>query len=72
MNRQLPFGEWGVDEALDTLQQKTGKECIVIGIDHGGNKRMTEYNPYDTKYGPGEGKQYHGVPCKHTQTFYRQ
>ncbi|NCI50457.1 alpha/beta hydrolase [Sediminibacterium roseum] len=54
-----PYGEWGVDEALDTLQQKTGKECIVIGIDNGGDKRTTEYNPYDdAKNGKGEGKQY--------------
>jgi predicted alpha/beta superfamily hydrolase len=59
-NEQTAFaGEWGVDECLDTLQQKLGKECIVVGIDNGGNKRMTEYNPYDTQqYGPGEGKQY--------------
>ena len=54
-----PFGEWGVDECLDTLQQKLGKECIVVGIDNGGTKRMTEYNPYDhAEYGKGEGKQY--------------
>jgi metallo-beta-lactamase class B len=30
-----PFGEWGVDECLDTLQKKLGKECIVVGIDNG-------------------------------------
>jgi predicted alpha/beta superfamily hydrolase len=54
-----PFGEWGVDEALDTLQQRTGKECIVVGIDNGGMKRTTEYNPYDNaKEGKGEGNQY--------------
>ncbi|MDB5210492.1 MAG: alpha-dextrin endo,6-alpha-glucosidase [Sediminibacterium sp.] len=54
-----PFGEWGVDECLDTLQQKSGKECIVVGIDNGGSKRMTEYNPSDNdKNGKGEGKQY--------------
>lgn len=53
------FGEWGVDECLDTLQKKIDKECIVIGIDHGGNKRTTEYNPYDSpQFGNGEGKQY--------------
>jgi len=53
-----PFGEWGVDECLDTLQQQTGKECIIIGIDNGGDKRTTEYNPYDNeKYGKGEGAQ---------------
>lgn len=39
-------GEWGVDEALDTLGLKT-KECIVVAIDNGGDKRMNEYSPYD-------------------------
>lgn len=54
-----PFGEWGVDETLDTLQRLTGKEAIIIGIDNGGDKRMNEYNPYDFKtYGKGEGNQY--------------
>ncbi len=53
------FGEWGIDECLDTLQKKLDKECIVIGIDNGGDKRMTEYNPYDNpQYGKGEGKLY--------------
>ena len=37
-------GEWGVDEFLDTAVLKT---CIVVAIENGGNKRMTEYNPYD-------------------------
>ncbi|MDB5232532.1 MAG: alpha-dextrin endo,6-alpha-glucosidase [Chitinophagaceae bacterium] len=58
------FGEWGVDEALDSLQQQTGKECIVIGIDNGGAKRLNEYSPYDFSLPnsatpvKGEGKQY--------------
>jgi len=39
-------GEWGVDEAIDTLGLKT-KECIVVGIDNGGDKRLSEYCPYD-------------------------
>ncbi len=53
-----PFGEWGVDEALDSLSRK-GLETIVVGIDHGGDKRLTEYNPYDNdKFGKAEGKQY--------------
>ena len=52
-------GEWGVDECLDTLQKKLDKECIVVGIDHGGDKRNTEYNPYDNvEFGKGEGKLY--------------
>jgi predicted alpha/beta superfamily hydrolase len=54
-----PFGEWGIDEALDTLMRQTGKEAIIIGIDHGGDKRLKEYSPYDHKqYGKGEGDQY--------------
>ncbi|GEO08828.1 alpha/beta hydrolase-fold protein [Segetibacter aerophilus] len=54
-----PFGEWGIDEALDTLTRRTGKEAIIIGVDNGGDKRMTEYNPYDFKnYGKGEGSKY--------------
>jgi len=59
-NEQTAFaGEWGVDECLDTLEAKLNKECIVVGIDNGGDKRMTEYNPYDdAKYGKGEGSPY--------------
>lgn len=59
-NIQTAFkDEWEVDEILDSMQKVSGKECIVVGIDNGGDKRMTEYNPYnDTKYGTGEGIQY--------------
>lgn len=59
-NEQTAFaGEWGVDECLDSLQQKLNKDCIVVGIDNGGDKRMNEYNPYDNKkYGQGEGDLY--------------
>ena len=39
-------GEWGVDEAIDTLGLKY-RECIVIGIDNGGDKRLNECCPYD-------------------------
>lgn len=52
------FGEWGVDEALDSLGAKH-KEIIVVAIDNGGDKRLNEYSPYDMeKYGKGEGDQY--------------
>lgn len=53
------FGEWGIDECLDSLQNQIGKESIVVGIDNGMGKRMTEYNPYNhIQYGTGEGKAY--------------
>ncbi len=54
-----PFGEWGVDECLDTLETKINREWIVVGIDNGGDKRMNEYNPYDNeRFGKGEGAAY--------------
>lgn len=53
------YGEWGVDEILDSLYQKGIPGSIVVGIDHGGDKRLTEYNPYDNPtYGKGEGAAY--------------
>jgi metallo-beta-lactamase class B len=41
------YGEWGVDECLDSLFTKGKRPCIVIGIDNGGETRMNEYNPYE-------------------------
>lgn len=50
------YGEWGIDELLDKVSPQ--KECIVVGIDHGGDYRITEYDPYDSKYGKGRGADY--------------
>lgn len=50
------YGEWGIDEILDRLAGKN--ESIVVGIDHGGDNRITEYDPYDSKYGKGRGDDY--------------
>ncbi len=48
-------GEWGIDETLDSIQA----QVIVIGIEHGGNKRMDELTPYkNAKYGGGAADQY--------------
>lgn len=53
------FGEWGVDETLDSIIEKGGKGAIIIGIDNGAEKRINEYNPYDHKdNGKGEGSEY--------------
>lgn len=53
------YGEWGIDECLDSLFAKGKKECIVIGIDNSSLRRMNEYNPNDDKkFGKGEGNLY--------------
>jgi predicted alpha/beta superfamily hydrolase len=52
-------GEWGVDETMVALARSTGFEAIVVGIDHGGEHRMAELNPWPLdKVGPGEGEAY--------------
>lgn len=49
-------GEWKIDEYLDTI---TDSEVIIIGIEHGNEKRMDELTPYkNEKYGGGEGDIY--------------
>lgn len=51
-------GEWGVDEALDSLE-KTWGSMIVVAVDNGGDKRLNEYSPYDMqRFGRGEGDEY--------------
>jgi len=51
-------GEWSVDETLDSIGNHT-REMIVVAVDNGGVKRISEYCPYDMeKYGKGEGDQY--------------
>lgn len=49
-----PFGEWGVDECLDTLSQKLNFDVIVVAIDNGGADRLSEYSPYDFKVNADE------------------
>jgi len=52
-------GEWAVDETLDAIAKSQGLELIVVGIDNGAEKRMTELNPWDhPRFGQGEGRQY--------------
>jgi alpha-glucosidase len=52
-------GEWKVDETLDALSKEGKLELIVVGIDNGGDKRITELNAWDNpRFGAAEGKQY--------------
>ena len=48
-------GEWKVDETLDSLNA----EVIVVGIEHGNDKRLEELTPYkNEKYGGGKADDY--------------
>ncbi len=52
-------GEWKVDETLDALAKEGRLELIVVGIDNGAEKRMTELNAWDNpQFGPGENRAY--------------
>lgn len=50
------YGEWGVDEIMDKLP--ANEQSVIVGIDHGGENRIMEYDPYVTKYGKGRGDDY--------------
>nr|WP_243694649.1 alpha/beta hydrolase-fold protein [Flavobacterium psychrotolerans] len=48
-------GEWNVDEKLDSLNA----QVIVVGIEHGNDKRIEELTPYkNEKYGGGKADSY--------------
>ncbi len=52
-------GEWHVDETMNALSRSGKLELIVVGIDNGKEKRMTELNPWpNPRFGAAEGKQY--------------
>jgi alpha-glucosidase len=50
------YGEWGIDELMDKIPAQ--QESIIVGIDHGGEYRIPEYDPYNSKYGEGRGDDY--------------
>jgi len=53
------FGEWAVDESLNALFAEGDDGVIVVGVDHGGIKRLDEYSPWvNPTYGGGEGEAY--------------
>jgi predicted alpha/beta superfamily hydrolase len=48
-------GEWNVDETLDSIKA----QVIIIGIEHGGEKRIEELTPFPhEKYGGGKADLY--------------
>lgn len=53
------YGEWGVDEVMDSLHAQKKPMAIIVGIDHGGQHRLTEYNPWSNeRFGKGRGVEY--------------
>lgn len=49
-------GEWKIDEYLDTINEN---QSIIVGIEHGNEKRIDELTPYVAeKYGGGKGDLY--------------
>ncbi len=53
-----PFGNWAIDQSLAQLAEEGYGDIVVISIDHGGEDRINEYMPFNTKYGKGQGKLY--------------
>lgn len=49
-------GEWKVDETLDSIKKPA---AIIVGVEHGGEKRIDELTPFpNKKYGGGKGAAY--------------
>ena len=49
-------GEWQIDEFMEAQK---GQKVIVVGIDHGNEKRISELTPFpNEKHGGGEGAAY--------------
>ncbi len=49
-------GEWKIDEYLDSISDN---RAIIVGIEHGNEKRMDELTPYrNEKHGGGKGDAY--------------
>jgi len=42
-------GEWGIDEAMDSVCAINKLPAIIVGIDHAGDLRLSEYSPYPIK-----------------------
>lgn len=69
-------GEWKVDESLNELANDHGFKIIVVGIDNGGEHRMTELSAYDhQEFGQAEGEEYLNfivnIVKPHIDTHYR-
>lgn len=56
-DKNAPFGTWGIDESLAILAERGMGDIIVVGVDHGEEKRINEYTPAnELPIGIGEGQ----------------
>jgi predicted alpha/beta superfamily hydrolase/ketosteroid isomerase-like protein len=66
-------GEWGVDETLNELFDERAFGLIVVGIDNGGDKRMSELSPWpNEEFGAAEGRQYMDFLVNEVKAFVDQ
>ena len=53
------FGSWEIDKKLAVLAEIGKGDVIIVGIDHGGTERASEFMPIDSqRFGPAEGRKY--------------
>jgi predicted alpha/beta superfamily hydrolase len=54
-----PYQKWEVGRTLNKIFYETNWGCIVIGIEHGEENRLSEYSPFpNPNHGGGEGAEY--------------
>jgi predicted alpha/beta superfamily hydrolase len=59
VNAPVPSEKWRVARTLNRLFDETNWGCIVIGVEHGNEHRLSEYSPVQNpNHGGGEGHEY--------------
>lgn len=46
-------GGWHLHEAVLRLSPRRYRRPVIVGIEHGGEERIKELSPWDTRHGPG-------------------
>lgn len=59
--------DWRADETMQALSAE-GYEAILVGLNHGGEQRLAEYNPFPGKF-PGRGEEHVAFLCEHLKPF---
>ncbi|TDB65360.1 alpha/beta hydrolase [Arundinibacter roseus] len=53
------FGSWGIDRKMAVLASRQRGDVIIVAIDHGEEKRIQEFSPYNNpKHGKGKGREF--------------